>query len=257
MIRGLYTAASGMVTAMRRISAVTDNIANVGTTGFKQARTATMTFAELMLHEESASRGGVGIQGPHANAGLLATTNPKLGRLGLSSVAEEPQLDMTQGLLQEGPAFFAIETADGLRYTRDGSFTRDPLGRLVTGDGGIALGENGPIVVPDGPIKVAPDGTIEANGEVVGQLRLVEFAPEQALRRLGDNYVTARDGAEPQPATASVVRQGQIEASNVDMTGAQTAMLELQRAYDANQRMIQYQDEMMGRAVNDVARPPV
>jgi flagellar basal-body rod protein FlgG len=257
MIRGLYTAASGMVTAMRRISAVTDNIANVGTTGFKQARTATMTFAELMLHEESASRG----------AGLLATTNPKLGQLGLSSVAEEPELDMTQGLLQstgraldlalEGPAFFVVETADGLRYTRDGSFTRDALGRLVTGDGGIALGESGPIVVPDGPVNVEPNGTIQANGEVVGQLKLVEFAPEQALRRLGDNYVTARDGTEPQPATASVVRQGQIEASNVDMTGAQTAMLELQRAYDANQRMIQYQDEMMGRAVNDVARPPM
>ena len=89
----------------------------------------------------------------------------------------------------------------------------------------------------------------------VGRLPLVAFAPDQALERLGANALGPRDaGAAPEAATTTV-RQGFVEASNVDLSATITTIIELQRAYEANQRMVQYQDEMLARAANDIARP--
>ena len=248
MIRGLYTAASGMVTAMRRLSVVTNDLANAQTTGYKQERTATTTFAQQLVFEEAA----------RANSG-------ERGPLGLSNVAEEPELDLSQGSLEasgrtldlalEGTGLFVVQTPNGTRYTRDGSFTRDAQGNLVTNDGAAVMGEGGPIQLPDGELSISPDGTIAVDGAPFARLRLVEFGLDQPLRRIGKNLLEPKDGGEPALAVATNVRQGFLEASNVDLTGAQTSMLELQRAYEANQRMIQYQDDMMARAVNDIARP--
>src|SRR5687768_10303546 len=120
MIRGLYTAASGMVSAMRRMEFVTNNLANTQTVGVKQARSALSTFDEVMILQD----GSISPPGNH-----------QLGQLGMAAVAEEPMIDFTQGALQEtgraldfameGPGFFTVQTPDGLRYTRDGGFTRD------------------------------------------------------------------------------------------------------------------------------------
>ena len=129
MIRGLYTAASGMLASMRRMEFVTNNVANAQTTGFKQDRSALSTFDQIMILQD----GSVAPPGQHA----------ELGELGMAAVAEEPMIDFTQGSLQqtervldmglEGPGFFTVQTADGPRYTRDGAFTRDATGHLTTG----------------------------------------------------------------------------------------------------------------------------
>jgi flagellar basal-body rod protein FlgF len=253
MIRGLYTAASGMMTAMRRMEMVTNNLANAQTTGFKQERTATSTFAEALIQVD-------GTPAPLA-------PNPPLGQMGMATVSEEPLLDFTQGALQEsgrnldmaleGPGFFTVQTQEGTRYTRDGAFTRDANGNLTTTEGDLVMGEDGnPITIPGGRIQVEPDGTVQVADQTVGKLAVVEFNLDQPLRKVGNNqFATRNDGDQPHAATTSAVRQNFIESSNVDMAGAQTTMLELQRAYDASQRMVQYQDELVGRAVNDIARP--
>jgi flagellar basal-body rod protein FlgF len=252
MIRGLYTAASGMVAAMRRMEFVTNNLANTQTVGFKQDRSALSTFDEVMILQD----GSISTPGTH-----------ELGELGMASVAEEPMIDFTQGSLQEtgraldfaleGPGFFTVQTPDGVRYTRDGGFTRDALGRLSTTEGDLVLADDGnPITIPGGRLIAGPDGTLSVEGEVIGRLGIVEFSLEQPLRKTGNNQFAPRvDGDAPTPAVASAVRQSFVESSNVDMTGAQTTMMELQRAYQASQRLIQYQDEMVGRAVNEIARP--
>jgi flagellar basal-body rod protein FlgG len=253
MIRGLYTAASGMLASMRRMEFVTNNLANAQTTGFKQDRSALSTFDEMMILQD----------GSVPPPGL----RNELGELGMASVAEEPMIDFTQGSLQqtdraldmalEGPGFFTVQTPDGLRYTRDGGFTRDAMGRLTTGEGHLVLGTDGnPIRIPPGTLAVRADGTLTAEGQEIGTLAIVEFGLEQPLKKVGSNQFVARnEGDEPQTATGTAVRQGAVETSNVDMAGAQTTMLELQRAYQAAQRLIQYQDEMVGRAVNEIARP--
>ena len=253
MIRGLYTAASGMLASMRRMEFVTNNVANAQTAGFKQDRSALSTFDEMMILQD----GSVTPPGQHN----------ELGELGIASVAEEPMIDFTQGSLQqtdraldmalEGPGFFTVQTPDGLRYTRDGGFTRNATGRLTTGEGHLVLGVDGnPIQVPPGRLVVGPDGTLTAEDQEFGKLAIVEFGLEQPLKKVGNNqFATRNEGDQPHAAVATAVRQSFIESSNVDMAGAQTTMLELQRAYDASQRMIQYQDELVGRAVNDIARP--
>lgn len=250
MIRGLYTAASGMLAAMRRMETVTNNVANAQTVGFKQERTATSSFAELLVLEQ----------------GTPSPDGP-IGELGMGAVSEEPLLDFTQGALQdtgrpldlalEGPGFFSVQTDEGIRYTRDGSFTRDAQGRLSTVEGQLVLGDDGnPIDLPGGRLTVNPDGTVLVEQQEIGRLGIVEFDLDQPLRKVGNNQFAPRvDGDEPRPAEATAVRQSFIEISNVDMAGNQTTMLELQRAYQASQRMIQYQDEMVGRAVNEIARP--
>jgi flagellar basal-body rod protein FlgG len=253
VIRGLYTAASGMLSAMRRMELVTNNLANAQTVGFKQDRSALSTFDEVMILQDGT---------PGA-----ATNDQELGQLGMAAVAEEPMIDFTQGAIQEtgrefdlaleGPGFFTVQTPDGVRYTRDGGFTRDALGRMMTTEGHLLLDTAGnPITIPGGKVTVNKDGTVRVENQPLAQLNVVEFSLDQPLRKVGSNQFAPRnDGDQPRASAGTAVHQGSIEVSNLDMAGAQTTMMELQRAYQASQRLIQYQDEMVGRAVNEIARP--
>lgn len=249
MIRGFYTAASGLISAARRMEVVTNNLANAQTTGFKQERTGASAFDQQLVMQLA-----------------LGGDPAQVGPLMLSDQASEPELDFTQGALRaterdldlaiEGPAFFAVRTADGIRYTRDGSFTRGAQGMLLTQTGGLVLGENGPLEVPPGRLDIRTDGTVLVDEAPVGKLRLVEFRPDQTLKRVGDNQFAPRDeGVQPALSSGSVVHHRFLEGSNVDLTATLTTSIELQRAYEANQRMMQYQDELMARAANDIARP--
>src|SRR5436309_1974032 len=250
MIRGLYSAVSGMLTAVRRMEVATNDLANAQTTGYKAERTSSATFAEQLVRRLDGS-----------------ANNRALGTLALSNAPEEPELDMSQGSLQqtgrqldlalEGPGFLAIQTEDGaVRFTRDGSLTRDALGYLTTSTGALVLGEDGPLQVPPGPVAINPDGTVMSGETRIGRVLTVEFAPGTQLTKLGNNELVPTDAnASPIASNTAAVRQGFVEASNVDLTGTLTTVLELQRAYEANQRMIQYQDQITGRAVNDIAQP--
>jgi flagellar basal-body rod protein FlgG len=249
MIRGLYTAVSGMVATVRRMEVATNNLTNAETIGYKQERSAGAAFDEQLV----ARLGGRRAEQP-------------LGGLVLANMPQVPTLDLGQGALQasdraldvalEGPGFLTLETPAGTRYTRDGSLTRDAQGYLVTQAGAPVLGENGPIQVGGGAIAIDLDGTVHADGAVVDRLRVVEFGPDDVLERVGRNeLVPQQRDLQPQPAAATSVRQGYVEASNVDVTGVLTATLGLQRAYEANQRMIRSQDELLQRAVTEIARP--
>jgi flagellar basal-body rod protein FlgF len=252
VIRGLYTAASGMLASMRRMEFVTNNIANAQTVGFKQDRSALSTFDEVLVLQ---------------NGSIAPPTSSELGELGMAAIAEEPIIDFTQGPLQEtgraldmaieGPGFFVVQTPEGVRYTRDGGFTRNANGQVTTSEGHYVLGQDGnPITIPGGRLVVDRDGTMRVEGEEIARIAIVEFSLEQPLKKVGSNQFVPRiDGDQPTPAAASAVHQSFIEVSNVDMAGAQTTMMELQRAYQAAQRLIQFQDELVGRAVNDIAKP--
>src|SRR5262249_44860304 len=138
------------------------------------------------------------------------------------------QLDLSQGPLEatgnetdvalEGSGFFAVLTKNGLRYTRDGSFSLDKDPKLITKDGGFVLsaeqtGQNKPIQVPSGRIAISPDGTLSLNGTLLAKLRIEEFAPGTQLTPEGNTYMVAPDGA-AKPAASAAVRQGMLETSN-------------------------------------------
>lgn len=249
MIRGLYNASSSMVSLGKRMEVATTNLANVQTNGFKQDRTAIATFAEQFLSRVSG-----------------AENSSPVGPLGLAEVTTIPETDWGQGALQptgreldlalSGSGFFTIETPEGIRYTRNGAFTRNAQGQLVTGTGRLVLGVDGPLQMPSGEIKVAPDGTVNVDGAPVGRLRISEFADPSVLRRYGNTELGPEDPTvQPVDSPTTVVHQATVESSNVDMTATMTTIIEIQRAYEANQRMIQSQNDLTGRAVNDIARP--
>jgi len=186
------------------------------------------------------------------------TLGPKIG---LS------QLDLSAGPIQEttnpldlaiaGTGFFAVQAADGsTRYTRDGGFHADLDGSLRARDGSAVLDTSGqPIQLPTGTdISVAADGTVQAGGTTVAQLQMVDFPAGQQLNKVGNGMFTAPNGALPQPATGVQLYQGYLEGSNVDMTESMVSTMNLVRAYEANQKLLQMQDATLKQAVNDVGK---
>ena len=131
-----------------------------------------------------------------------------------------------------GSGFFSVQAAQGIRYTRDGSFHVTSGGLLVTGQGDTVLGEQGPVTVPNGAVAISSDGTISVNGSVVDKLRLAEFPPGA----MGNATYSAPAGAGV-AAVDSSVRQGMLEGSNVSATESVVQLLTVQR-----------NAEMLGRA---------
>jgi flagellar basal-body rod protein FlgF len=250
MIRGIYTAAAGLATATLRLGVVSNNMANAATPGYKQDRLPDEVGNALDLMKYAVDDQGRPV-------GTI-TLGPKIG---LS------QLDLTAGPIQEttnpldlaiaGTGFFAVQAADGsTRYTRDGGFHADVDGSLRARDGSAVLDTSGQAIqLPTGTdISVAADGTVLAGGNNVAQLQMVDFPAGQQLNKVGNGMFTAPNGVQPQAATGVQLYQGYLEGSNTDMTESMVSTMNLVRAYEANQKMLQMQDSTLKQAVNDVGK---
>ena len=250
MIRGIYTAAAGLATARLRLGVVSNNVANAATPGYKQDQLPDEVGKTINLQ-----RWAVDAQGrPVGNI----TLGPQVG---------VSQLDLTAGPLQEtsnpldvaiaGTGFFSVQRADGtLAYTRDGGFHADVDGSLRARDGSAVLGAAGQsIQLPAGTdVSVAADGSILAGGTSVAQLQIVDFPAGAQLNKVGNGMFTAPAGVQAQPANGVQLYQGYLEGSNVDMTEAMVSTMNLVRAYEANQKLMQMQDETLKSTVNEVGK---
>src|SRR6266852_75858 len=250
MIRGIYTAAAGLATATLRLGVVSNNIANASTPGYKQDRLPDEVGNSIDLMKYAVDDQGRPV-------GTI-TLGPKIG---LS------QLDLAPGSIQEtsnpldlaigGTGFFAVQAADGsTRYTRDGGFHTDVDGSLRARDGSAVLDTNNQAIqLPTGAdVSVAADGTVLAGGNNVAQLQMVDFGAGQQLNKVGNGMFTAPSGVQPQPAPGVQLYQGYLEGSNTDMTESMVSTMNLVRAYEANQKMLQMQDATLRQAVNDVGK---
>jgi flagellar basal-body rod protein FlgF len=269
MIRGLYTAASSMLAHMRRQEVLSNDLANANTVGFRGDETELKAFPQLFLQRlfdtnrdsnqqvlPTRDVGGL-------NTGLMVdqvTTSFKEGNVRETHNPLDMAIRDTAGP-NSPPAFFAVQTPNGTEFTRDGSFTRNANGELITNQGNRVLGAGGaPIVVPDardGEIRVDPNGAISINNQPVGQLQIVTFANPEALDKPGNTLFAqnVRSGP-PTPSNPGdyQVQQFAQELSNVDPVRSMAEMLDTMRAYEMNQKMVQTQDEMLGHAVNDIAK---
>lgn len=223
MNAALYAAAAGSLAQERRLDVLTNNLANVHTAGFKQDRPSFETYlrAATPMVVLASTR-------PDLTAGALATTGNSLD-LGL-----------------DGPGFFVVQTPQGVRYTRQGSFRLDARNQLVTQDGHPVLGEGGPLVVNGRAVTVDAQGQIEVDGKRVGRLRLVELQPE-GLRKSGGTLFESA-GVPPAAPRSTQVRQGHLELSNVNPARAMTELIEVLRTYEAYQKTIQSIQENRSRA---------
>jgi flagellar basal-body rod protein FlgF len=249
MIRGIYTAAAGLATATLRLGVVSNNIANATTPGYKQDRLPDEVGKALDLQKWAVDDQG-----------------RPIGTIQLGPKVGVSELDLASGPIQEtanpldlalaGSGFFVVQSADGqTRYTRDGGFARDVDGTLRSRTGLPVLDDaNQPIVLPEGEIAVAADGTMLVDGAQVARLQLVDFAAGDQLNKVGNGQFEALNGAQPQPAAAVQIYQGYLEGSNVDMTESMVATMSLVRAYEANQRLLQIQDDTLRRAVSEVGK---
>lgn len=246
MIRGIYTAASGMVTESLRNDVTANNLANANTAGFKKDVTVNRDFASVLIER--------------VNDGEPA---PVIGSVGSGVQLDEVATNQSEGPVRQtgndfdmaisGKGFFVVQTPNGLRYTRNGSFTKSAQGELVTSEGYRVMGQNGPIVVNGSKLTVAGDGTVSVDGIANNRLQIVDFADERQLTKEGSSLFTASNGAQIQPAAGNV-QQGYLEMSNVNVVAEMVNMIAGFRAYEVNGKTVQAHDQLLDKAVNEVGK---
>lgn len=277
MIRGLYTSASGMVAQMHRMDALANNLANVDVNGYKRDMPVHKAFPELLLRRMDDD--GV------INLGFASIdVAPVVGKLGTGVELNEIFTIFTQGALKqtdnpfdlalEGEGFLSVQVGDQERYTRNGAFLLNDEGYLVTKEGHRVLGENGPIRLKKNNFVIDQDGVIWQNGEFAGdenrlvsleenewasvervdRLKLVDFKRTRYLRKQGSSFWAETWESGPAAIIDSGerprVRQGFVEGSNVNPVTQMVQMIEVNRTYEANQRVIQSQDSLLGSLIN-------
>ncbi len=224
MDSGFYAACAGLSAQTQALDLIANNVANLNTTGYRGQQ---QTFQSLV-----ASASG-------------EFTNPLNRALNNFNVLGDTRTDLTSGNLQatgnapdlgiEGDGFFVVHTQAGLVFTRNGNFQISTAGQLLTQTGDQVLGEQGPISVPSGPLSISADGTVSVNGALVDKMRLVELAPGTSPVAVGASYYSAPDNA-LHPAAHSSVRQGMLEASNVNPVTAVVDLLAIQRRAEMLER---------------------
>ena len=237
----LYVGLSHQMALRRRMEIIANNIANANTNAYKAA---TPLFQEFLMDAGSGNRRTVafvqdfGLVKNFAEGNLTTTGSP-----------------FDVAIADAG--FLVVTTPEGDRYTRNGALTVDADGRLVTKDGLVVQGANGGElrIDPDaGPLGIAQDGTVSVGAQRVGQLRVVDFANPQVLTRSGDNLWQAPDDAEPEAVADIRVAQGMLEQSNVQPILEMTRMIDVSRAYQSTQRLMDTDQELSRKAIERLAK---
>jgi flagellar basal-body rod protein FlgG len=256
MIRSLWIAKTGMEGQQTKLDTITNNLANVGTSGFKRGG---VVFEDLM-YQNLRQTGAASSEQSVLPTGL---------QVGLGTRVSATTRNFTQGTLQQttsdfdlaikGKGFFSVQLPDGTTgYTRDGSFQVDANGQLVTANGNTVVPG---ITIPAAAQKVsiAQDGTVnitlqgQSTPQAVGQLQLVNFVNPAGLEPRGQNlYAESASSGAPQagaPGTNGLgtLHQGALEGSNVNVVEELVSMIATQRAYELNSKAIQTSDQMLQR----------
>lgn len=281
MVRGLYTGASGMQAQMHRMDALSNNLANVNTTGYKKDTSIQKAFPELLLSR-------LNDNGVHKFPFGSSDTAPIVGKLGMGVEYNESFTVFTQGslvqtenpfdLALEDKGFFTIDTPYGERYTRNGAFTLGKEGLLLTKEGYPVMGEEGPIHIKKNNFIIDKNGTVYQNGEYsddpkqlvsmtanewketekVDNIKIVGFDRDRFIKKTGSSlWKATEDSGDAQILTGDArpkVAQGFIESSNVNPVNEMVNLITVNRAYEANQKVISTQDNITGQLFSKVAR---
>jgi flagellar basal-body rod protein FlgG len=278
MLRGIYTGASGMLAQQAKMDVVANNLANVDQTGFKKDTTILKAFPDMVMRRVNDDGLGVTPAGSYDSM-------PYVGKLGTGVEVNEVYTQFQQGALQktennldlalDGKGFFTVLTERGERYTRNGSFTLNQEGLLVTHDGYPVLGENGPIHLQQNNFMFGEQGEIKINDALTGdpkdpigmnqnqweqpgvldKLKIVDFENTRELKKEGNSLYRSNEYTGPALAAESFkLNKGFVEKSNVSVVREMVDMIDIQRAYEANQKTIQTGDSTVGKLINEIIR---
>lgn len=288
MVRGIYTGASSMAAQQHRMDALANNLANVDTDGYKRDQAVFKAFPELLirrLRDDSVYR-----LPPSGNHPILGSVDaaPVVGRLGTGVELNEIYTDFTDGELQQtenpfdlalvGEGFFVVDTPYGERFTRNGSFILGPEGLLVTKEGYPVLGENGPISLKENNFVIDESGVVYQNAafaddpnrlvtmtentwdetEQIDRLQLVSFRELRYLRKQGSSlWIDTEDSGDARRLVGDdrpTVLQGYLEGSNVNPVREMVELIEVNRSYEASQKVVQSQDQATDQLLNRALR---
>ena len=247
MTRGIYTVASGGVAALERLQTVSQNLANVNTAGYR---------AERVIFQVQPLSGGP-----------RGAVDSVLGRTSQQVVEAATVRDFTPGPIHEtgnpldvalsGDGFFVVNTARGERYTRQGSFALDAQGYLVTARGDRVQGDGGDISIGEHDIRIGDDGSIFADDQPIGRLKVVGFGDKPELVPEGDAlFAPATPQVTPTTLdTAQVqIAQAHLEGANVNAVTALQELVEISRGYESYMNALKRLDEIVGKSINEVGR---
>ncbi len=243
MDNALFVGLSRQLTLRRELDIVANNIANADTTGFK---------VESLMVETEPMRPANTSPGPKPVKFVIdRSVGRDFGQGGLRTTGA------TFDLAIDGDGFFKIQTAEGERYTRNGQFTLDALGRLTTPGGQAVLDDGGGEIVIDlerGRVTIGADGTVSQGAERVGKVGVVRFQELSVLEKTGDNFYRNTSNAAAEAAPDAKVRQGMLEGSNVKPIAEITRMLQVTRAYESMAKMMDSSAELSRRSIERMGR---
>lgn len=265
MLKGLYTGTMGMLVQWTNLDVVANNLANVNTSGYKKDETIFTPFHRIFIHRLYDNY-------IMTSEGAL-DKRPKVGPLGTGVGIDEIATIYSQGYIQKtdnesdfaifGDGFFTIEGPNNkIFYTRNGTFTIDAQGFLVTKDGYKVLGLQGYIqlgnknfyVQENGKVIISPTMDWKTPQEI-DSLKIVDFKNKRGLKKIGDTLFEATEYAgEPQLVAQPKILQGYLEKSNVNPIEEMVKMIEVQRIYEINQRTVTSFDDTLRTAVTEVSR---
>lgn len=245
MVRGFYMLGSGMLTQTRKLTATSNNLANVETAGYKRNVVTATNFGNIMIHR------------------LNNQTNEPIGEISMMTVADKTSVIHSQGNFKEtgrtmdfaieGEGFFAVQGQNGLVYTRNGSFNLDEQGYLVSSDlGGRVMGANGPIRVGTDQFQADAQGNITVGNTAVGKLAVFGFADYNTLKPAGKNAYTAAGGA--QQIQNSQMKWKNIEGSNIDAAQEMTDAIAIQRGLQTCSQALKMYDQVLSRSVTEIGK---
>lgn len=252
MLRGIYTAAAGMMAATTATDTLASNLANVNTVGFKGDKLNFQNFPEMLINK------------------MTNEDTTEIGSIMTGSKVYQSFVNFAPGAIHEtgntfdlalhGDGFFSVKSAtDGKNYyTRAGNFTVDAQGFLTTVNGDYVQGKLGNIQLKldDAPFTISQQGNISGKGKQIDQLVVARFADNQTLQKVTDNLYQATPASKLLPDTQInyKIQQGGLEDSNINPVAELVNNIQGMRLYEALQKNIHMQNDALGKAVNDVGR---
>ena len=248
MVKGYYMAASGMLTESKKLNAISTNLANVSTPGYKVDSVIPTTFEETLL----------------ARTGNNDRSNTQV--IGSTSAIITPgavHTDFTQGTIEQtdrvfdfaikGDGFFRVNTPNGDVFTRNGSFTLDDQGYLALQHVGRVQGAKGDILIGQENFHLTAKGGIEVSGELVDTIDITDFTDYNLIYKSNEGVFTNLDEQNEIPSQATVVNRA-IERSNMESTEELTNMLMSQRSIQSCSQMVKIFDELIAKTVTEIGR---
>ncbi len=256
MVRGLYTAFTGMINEQNRLDTISNNLANSDTVGYKEENTVSQAFKDMLAIKIRDGSNGY-VDEPIGNMSLGVKIGETYMNWDQGSLRETGN---TYDLALEGTGFFNVKVTDSsgnekTYYTRNGSFTRTAEGYITDSDGNRLQGEGGDIQIPDdaSEVVIKNDGSVYADDVYIDTVKVTDFEDYDYLKLYGKNFYEAVDGATTKDSSA-MIEQGYTEQSNVNVIDEMVTMINITRAYEAGQKMIQTQDSLLDASVNQVGK---